>query len=118
LQKKNKMAKESGENKARKITQLLDLDIKVTRENIPRILTFILFISAVIILYIANQYYSEKIVIKINKVNKEIKELRAESITSKAELMNCSKLSEILKKANELGLKEQTQPPKKVNPTK
>ena len=112
------MTEEPGVKKAKKITQLLDLDVKVTRENIPRILTFILFISSLVILYIGNKYYSEKIVIRINKVTKEIKELRAESITSKAELMNYSKQSEILKKAAELGLKEQKHPPRKVSPAK
>jgi hypothetical protein len=108
------MSAATENNKAKKIRKLLDLDIKVTKENIPRIVTFILFISFLLILYIANIYYSEKIIIKSNKLSKEIKELRAESITIKAELMNYSKQSEIIKKALEMGLKEPSMPPKKV----
>jgi hypothetical protein len=106
---------ESSENtRAKRIRKIFDLDFKVTKENIPRIVTFILFISSLIILFIANKYYSEKLIIRANKLSKEIKELRAESITIKAELMNYSKQSEIIRKAMDMGLKEPTKPPKKV----
>ena len=81
-------------NKAKKISRFLDLDIRITKENIPRVLSYVLFVSSLILLYIANKYYSEKIIMRTNKVNKEIKELRAVSITTKAELMNYSKQSE------------------------
>jgi cell division protein FtsL len=112
------MTSEKENKKTKRLFHLLDLDMKVTRENIPRVLTFILFLSFIVIIYIANKYYSEKVVIRINNLNKEIKELRAESITTKAELMNYSKQSEILKKAGEMGLKEHTLPPQKINAPK
>jgi hypothetical protein len=102
-------------NKAKKIFGLFDLDFRITKENIPRVLSYVLFVSGLILLYIANKYYAEKIIMRTNKVNKEIKELRAISITTKAELMNYSKQSEILKKAAEMGLQTPTQPPKKIN---
>ena len=94
---------------------LFDIEIKITKENVPRLLTFVLFISSLMIFYIGNKYYSEKQVMKIDTMNKEIKELRAESITTKAELMNYSKLSEIMKRANDLGLHELKDPPRKVS---
>jgi cell division protein FtsL len=94
---------------------LFDIEIKITKENVPRLLTFVLFVSSLMIFYIGNKYYSEKQVMKIDTMNKEIKELRAESITTKAELMNYSKLSEIMKRANELGLYELKDPPRKVS---
>ena len=94
---------------------LFDIEIKITKENAPRLLTYVLFISSLMIFYIGNKYYAEKVVLKIDTMNKEIKELRAESITTKAELMNYSKLSEIMKRANELGLYELTQPPRKIS---
>lgn len=94
---------------------LFDIEIKITKENAPRLLSFVLFISSLMIFYIGNKYYAEKVVLKIDNMNKEIKELRAESITTKAELMNYSKLSEIMKRANELGLYELKMPPRKVS---
>ena len=96
---------------------LFDIEIKITKENAPRLLGFVLFISSLMIFYIGNKYYAEKVVMKIDSMNKEIKELRAESITTKAELMNYSKLSEIMKRANELGLYELKSPPRKVSAT-
>ena len=96
-------------------TSLFDIEIKITKENAPRLLTFVLFISSLMIFYIGNKYYAEKIVLKIDNMNKEIKELRAESITTKAELMNFSKLSEIMKRANSLGLYELKQPARKIS---
>ena len=94
---------------------LFDIEIKITKENAPRLLGFVLFVSSLMIFYIGNKYYAEKVVLKIDNMNKEIKELRAESITTKAELMNYSKLSEIMKRANELGLYELKVPPRKVS---
>ena len=94
---------------------LFDIEIKITKENAPRMLTFVLFISSLMIFYIGNKYYAEKVVMKIDNMNKEIKELRAESITTKAELMNYSKLSEIMKRANELGLYELKEPARKIS---
>jgi cell division protein FtsL len=94
---------------------IFDIELKITKENVPRLLTFVLFLSSLMIFYIGNKYYAVKVVLKIDQANKEIKELRAESITTKAELMNYSKLSEIMKRANELGLYELKQPPRKVS---
>jgi len=107
-----------GENTKRAkslFKSLFDIEIKITKENAPRLLSFVLFISSLMIFYIGNKYYAEKVVMKIDNMNKEIKELRAESITTKAELMNYSKLSEIMKRANELGLYELKEPPRKVS---
>lgn len=109
----------TGEKVNKKVKSVLksvfDLDIRLTKENAPKLLSFVLFISSLMIFYIGNKYYAEKVVMKIDNMNKEIKELRAESITTKAELMNYSKLSEIMKRANELGLYELQEPPRKIS---
>jgi len=109
------MEKKEGKVKLKLgLSKLLGFDLRIKKEDFPRLIPFVLFITTLILLYIANKYYSEKNIIQINKLTKEIKDLRSESITTKAELMNYTKQSEILKKANEMGLKEFKEPVQKI----
>ena len=82
-----------------------------------RYLPYLIFIAALASVYIANNYYAENKVRQINKLRKELKELRYEYITSKSKLMNMSKQSQIARKLSDKGVKESTEPIKiiKVN---
>jgi hypothetical protein len=51
---------------------------------------------------------------KIDQLNKEVKELSWEYKSLKADLMFRSKLTEVAKKVDTLGIKELTEPPKKI----
>jgi hypothetical protein len=77
---------------------------------------FILFLTFIAVIYIGNRYHAEKIVRKTAKLQIEIKELRAESITSASKLMYISKQSEVarLVKSKGLKLKEAVKPPYKL----
>lgn len=75
---------------------------------------FVLFLSLVAILYIANGYYADDKIREVNKVTNQIKELRTEYISSKSDLMFVSKQSEIAKAVSPLGLKEPVVPPMKI----
>jgi len=97
-----------------RLKRLFDLDLTITKEKIPVFLPFLLFIAFLVILYIANKYYSEKSYLKESNLKKELKELRAESLTIKAELVNKTKQTEVIEKAKELGLEELETPPKKI----
>jgi len=76
-------------------------------------LPFILFLTFLAILYIANRYHAEKVVRETSKIRSEVKELRAEAITITSKLMNISKQSAVARLVNERGLelKESTEPP-------
>ena len=79
-----------------------------------KFLPFLIFIAFLAFIYIANNYYAENKVRNINKLRKEMKELRYEYITSKSKLMNLSKQSQIAKKLNNRGIKESTDPIKTI----
>ena len=79
-----------------------------------RYLPFLVFIAFLAFIYIANNYYAENKVRKINSLRKELKELRYEYITSKSKLMNLSKQSQIAKKLEHSGVKESTDPIKTI----
>lgn len=86
----------------------------VTKEAATEMLPFLLFISFLCMLYIANSHMAVKNIRDIDKLNKEVKELSWEYKSLKADLMFKSKLTEVAKKVDTLGIKELTEPPKKL----
>jgi hypothetical protein len=88
----------------------------LTKEKVVKQLPYILFITALAFIYIGNRYHAEKVVRKNSELQDEVKELRAKSISTSAELMHISKQSEVIKlvKEKDLGLKESRTPPKKI----
>lgn len=85
------------------VKELLDgriLADKVIRRNIM----FILFLTFLGIFYIANGYSTEKLYKKKVAMEREVRDLRFESITTAAQLMFISKQSEVKRRVNEEGL--------------
>ena len=73
------------------------------KEGLTRQIPFISYIFFLLLIYVANAYYGEKTIYKIEKYKSDMIELRSEYISSKTRLMtgtNISKLSEKLKNKN------------------
>ena len=83
---------------------------------IKKNLTYIIFCSLLLVFYIGNRYKSEDQLTHIAKLEKEINDLRYESITTSAELMSVSRQSEVsrLVKDRGLNLKESMQAPQRI----
>lgn len=77
-------------------------------------LRYVLFVSLLALFYIANTHYAERNMRQVNKLQKELRELESQYMTSKSELMYKSKLTEVAKLVKPYGLRELTQPPKKI----
>ncbi len=108
-------ADEKEEKKPLKAKELLDGSV-LLRDTLRKQYPFILFLTVLAVLYIGNRYYAERMVRKINEIEQEVKNLRAEQITTAAELMNLSrpsKVAAIIEEKN-LGLKQSVEPPKKL----
>ncbi|WP_246197871.1 FtsL-like putative cell division protein [Chitinophaga agrisoli] len=88
----------------------LRINYRALVANMP----FILFLSLLALVYIANSHLAEKKIRRINKLGKEIKELRWEYLNVKSELMFRSKMSEVSKAVEPLGLKSLNNPPQKI----
>lgn len=86
----------------------------LSREYVIRSLPFIFFITLITLLYIANGYYAEEQIRKINRIGNEIKELRSAYIITKSDLMFISKQSEVARRTETVGLKESLEPPQKI----
>ncbi|MCU0357964.1 MAG: FtsL-like putative cell division protein [Cyclobacteriaceae bacterium] len=74
----------------------------------------IFFLLMLAIFYISNTHYAEKTVRRINAVQAEVEDLRADYTTMKADLMLASKQSEVARKVQPYGLKETLRPPYKI----
>ncbi len=67
-----------------------------------------------LIIYISNQHSVEKKIRNINKLEKEVEELRTDYITLKNNFMFSRKETEVLKKAKDMGLENSNIPPEKI----
>ena len=88
------------------------LTVKAFVRQIP----FILFGVLLTLIYIANRYHAEKMIRDLERLKTEVKDLRAEEITTDSELMNLNRPSNVqaLIEKRELGLKFSEEPPKKI----
>ncbi|MBN2481739.1 MAG: hypothetical protein JXB19_08370 [Bacteroidales bacterium] len=113
----NENTAEKNEHKKPKvrIKELIDGTILV-REDTKRQLPYIIFLTFLGIIYIGNRFYAERVVRQISEIKTEVTNLRAEQITTTAELMNISRPSEVTELIRErnLGLVESVEPPKKL----
>jgi cell division protein FtsL len=82
-------------------------------KNIP----FFLFLAVFAVLYIYNGHYADKLLRKIGKTEKNIKELEYEYKNLKSEVIFRSKASELARAVEPLGLKELRTAPVFINDT-
>jgi hypothetical protein len=106
--------KEKKSNKVVRSFQSVVSGSFLSRKETLRFLPFLIFISLLAVLYIANGYYAESKMRRQNKLTEELKELRSEYLITKSDLMFVSKQSEVAKSVAVLGLKESVEPPKKI----
>ncbi len=90
----------------------------LAKDSSVRFLPFLLFMTFLGLIYIANIYYAEENIREIDNINRELKELRYEYISTHTKLMHISKQSELVKRLEFLGLKESTTPPYKIQAVK
>jgi hypothetical protein len=88
----------------------------VTEKIILKNLWYVLLITLLAAIYIGNRFHAEKITRELTKTQREVRDLRSESLSTSAELMNLSRQSEVqnLIKERGLTLEELKTPPYKV----
>jgi hypothetical protein len=86
----------------------------LTNEKTTKNLPFLFFFAFLAIIYIANSYTAEKKIRRIEKLQKELKELRYDHIYTKSKLMSKSRQSEVATNLGSEGIKESRVPPAKI----
>lgn len=85
----------------------------VSDKIVLRNLWYILLLTLLGAIYIGNRFHAERITRMTARLTREVKDLRAESLSVSAELMSVSRQSEVSRLAGErgLGLEELRVPP-------
>jgi hypothetical protein len=88
----------------------------VSEKIILKNLGYISLITFLTAIYIGNRFHAEKITRESTKLQREVKDLRAESLSTSADLMYLSKQSEVFAMIKEKGLnlEELKTPPYKL----
>jgi len=86
----------------------------LVREKVIGLLPFLIFLTAIGLLYIFNSNYANRTIISISKTKKQIEEQRFEYINTKSKLMQTTRQTEIAKRLQNSGLKESKTPPRKI----
>ena len=88
----------------------------VTEKIILKNLWYLLLLTFLGALYIGNRFHAESLIRKTTKLQKEVRDLRSEALSTSAELMSVSKQSEVIRlvKSRGLGLEELREPPFKI----
>jgi len=88
----------------------------ISEKIILKNLGYVALITFLAALYIGNRFHAEKITRETTKLQREVRDLRSESLSTTAALMSASKQSEVfgLVKEKGLGLEELKTPPYKL----
>ncbi|PIF05491.1 MAG: hypothetical protein CSA36_06630 [Draconibacterium sp.] len=88
----------------------------LTDERVTKQLPFLLYLAFLAMLLITNRNWSEKTIRQVEVLQDTIDDLRSESITLSAKVMDASRPSEVAKKVTKanIGLIEPMRPPKKI----
>jgi len=88
----------------------------VTDKLILKNLGFLFLLTFLGALYIANRFHAEKITRESARLQREVRDLRSESLSTSASLMHESNQSEVFRlvKEHDLGLEELREPPYKL----
>ncbi len=76
----------------------------LSRDVVIRQIPFVLFLFMLILIYIANQYRGDSVMKDVITVEKRLKELRTESVSTAFELMEKSKQTQVIQMIEEAGL--------------
>ncbi len=88
----------------------------VTDKIILKNLWYVMLVTFLAAVYIGNRFHAERITRETARIQREVKELRSESLSISADLMYLSRQSEVIKlvKSRGLNLEELKAPPYKL----
>jgi hypothetical protein len=113
----SKQAENAQTRKKRPLAQpLLELlnGQALSRPRFLEQLPFLLYLCGLALIYIGYGYFTESTVKQIYRADIELKELKAEYLTSQSELQQIRQQSRIADAIKDIGLKESVSPPRKI----
>ena len=87
----------------------------LVKEKFTKQFPFIVYVTVLLMIIITNTYVAEERSREIAKVSKELNDLHVDYIQLKSAIMDASKQSVLDKRLDGTGLKEATEPLKRIN---
>ena len=97
-----------------RVERVLRIDTSFERGLPTRFVPYILYFTIVGMFYIGNSHYADRMIRRMDQLEREVEDLRANYTTLKASYMYESKQSQVAKRARKLGLEESATPPYKI----
>lgn len=97
-----------------RVERIFRIDTSFERGLPTRFVPYILYFTIVGLFYIGNSHYAERMVRRMDQLEREVEDLRANYTTLKASYMYESKQSQVAKRVAPLGLEESATPPHKI----
>jgi hypothetical protein len=86
----------------------------LVKEKFTKQFPFIVYVTVLLMIIITNTYIAEERSREIAKVSKELNDLHVDYIQLKSAIMQASKQSVLAKRLNGIGIKEPTEPLKRI----
>ena len=109
--KKKSRVAEASRKQSQSLMQIMNGDF-LTKDFVMNNLNFIFFVIFLMILMVSKGYYVHQLVNDISKIEKEVGDVTADYVETKAKLEEMTRRTEMIEKLKPLGLKET------INPTK
>lgn len=114
--------KENKEEKKEKVKQKTEPNLVIqvitgnilTRDSIVNQMPFMLYLSLLAVMYIGYGYYGEKTIRELDKVDRQLKEIKSEYTTTSTKLEVLRQQSKVAEEIEKMGLEESRVPPKKI----
>jgi hypothetical protein len=110
--------KEKGGEAKKNISFMKELlsGTMVSEKIILKNIWYVLLLTFLIAVYIGNRFHAEKVTRELAKIQREVRDLRSESLSTSADLMTLSRQTEVARLIRERGLtlEELKTPPYKV----
>ena len=87
----------------------------LVRENFAKQFLFLAYVTLLLMAIITNTYVAEEKIRELNQATKRLNDLQVEYIQVKSAIMEASKQSVLVKKLDGTGLKEATEPLKRIS---
>ncbi len=97
-----------------RVERVFRIDTSFERGLPTRFVPYILYFTIVGMFYIGNSHYAERMIRRMDRLEREVEDMRANYTTLKASYMFESKQSQVAKRARALGLEESATPPYKL----
>jgi len=113
---KKKQEKKPGDRQNISFMKELLSGTMVSEKIILKNIWYVLLVTFLIAVYIGNRFHAEKVTRELSKLQREVRDLRSESLSTSADLMTLSRQSEVSRLIKERGLtlEELKTPPYKV----